>query len=49
MLTYQDGDPKLLKRKYWEEILYKKYAKEPIFNGKELSFRIRKRFYRTER
>ena len=29
--------------------MLKKYAAEPIFKGKEKSFRIRKRFYRIER
>ena len=43
LLIYKDG-----KRKYWEKIL-EKYAKEPIFKGKEWSFRIRKNFRRIER
>ena len=38
---------------YKKENIYKKifkqYAKERIFKGKEYSFKIRKRFYRIER
>ena len=30
----KDGKSKLLKQKYWENIL-KQYAREPIFKGKE--------------
>ena len=44
LLTYEDENPKLLKRKYWEEILYKKYAKEPIFNGKNSLLELEKDF-----
>ena len=40
-LNYKNAN---IERKY-----LKKYAKEPIFKGKEQSFRIRKRFYRIER
>ena len=29
--------------------MFKQYVKEPIFKGKEQSFRITKRFYRIER
>ena len=47
LFIYQDGKS-IIKRKYWEKIL-KQYVKEPIFTGKEYSFRIRKRFYRIER
>ena len=41
-LIYKNGKSKFWKRRYWQKIL-KEYAKEPIFEGKEWSFRIRKK------